>query len=124
MAALKTLRPRLGSLPTTLQTVNPGSWRSTKTKTADRGYGGAWQRARLRHLSSQPLCVMCEQEQPSRVTVATVVDHRVPHRGDMSMFWDESNWQSLCAHHHSSHKQRQESEEEGGVSISPRLRPA
>lgn len=33
-----------------------------------------------------------------RVTVATVVDHVVPHRSDTTLFWDEhGNWQSLCA---------------------------
>ena len=27
-------------------------------------------------------------------------DHIVPHRGDMRLFWDESNWQPLCKRHH------------------------
>ena len=27
---------------------------------------------------------------------ATDVDHIVPHRGDMSLFWDVNNWQALC----------------------------
>jgi 5-methylcytosine-specific restriction protein A len=27
---------------------------------------------------------------------AEVVDHVVPHRGDLELFWDMSNWQSLC----------------------------
>lgn len=31
---------------------------------------------------------------------ATVVDHAAPHRGDRALFWDTSNWQSLCAHCH------------------------
>ena len=39
---------------------------------------------------------------------ATVVDHIVPHKGDMALFWDKSNWQGLCAHCHNSHKQRRE----------------
>lgn len=30
----------------------------------------------------------------------TVVDHIVPHRGDQKLFWDRSNWQPLCEHHH------------------------
>lgn len=29
-------------------------------------------------------------------TKATVVDHIVHHRGDKTLFWDESNWQPLC----------------------------
>lgn len=27
---------------------------------------------------------------------AIVVDHVRPHRGDMVLFWDVANWQSLC----------------------------
>ena len=45
---------------------------------------------------------------------ATVVDHIKPHKGDYDLFWDESNWQSLCKHCHDSHKQRLEN---GGVSV-------
>ena len=32
--------------------------------------------------------------------MATVVDHIKPHRGDQKLFWDRSNWQPLCEHHH------------------------
>jgi 5-methylcytosine-specific restriction protein A len=31
-----------------------------------------------------------------RTTAAYQVDHVVPHRGDQLLFWDRSNWQSLC----------------------------
>jgi 5-methylcytosine-specific restriction protein A len=31
------------------------------------------------------------------VTPAYQVDHVVPHRGDAALFWDQDNWQSLCA---------------------------
>ena len=40
----------------------------------ERGYDRRWQKARARY----------------------VVDHIRPHRGDPILFWDESNWQSLC----------------------------
>lgn len=30
------------------------------------------------------------------MTPARVVDHITPHRGDVALFWDESNWQALC----------------------------
>jgi 5-methylcytosine-specific restriction protein A len=29
-----------------------------------------------------------------------VVDHIVPHRGDLTVFWDRSRWQALCASCH------------------------
>lgn len=59
---------------TTLRPRQP-SWRTDKRKTAERGYGGRWQRERKAFLS-QPenvLRVMCKAE--GRVTAAAVVDH-------------------------------------------------
>lgn len=53
---------------------------------------------------------MCARE--GKRTVALVVDHRIPHRGDRGLFWMPSNWQSLCKPHHDSVKQ---AEEKGGV---------
>ena len=68
-----------------------------------RGYSRAWEEARADYLKHHPDCVMCGQP-------ATVVDHVTPHRGNAKLFWDRSNWQSLCTHHHNSAKQRQERE--------------
>ena len=65
---------------------------------ASRGYNRDWQEARLFFLEKHPLCVECEKE--GRYVRATVVDHIIPHRGDMKLFWDSDNWQSLCKHHH------------------------
>ena len=58
------------------------------------------------YLTAHPLCVMCERE--GRLTPATVVDHIVAHRNDQRLFWDQSNWQSLCKPHHDREKQREE----------------
>jgi 5-methylcytosine-specific restriction endonuclease McrA len=103
---LTTLKSNLARLPSRLAAVTGGGWRTQGMGGTERGYGYAWQQARKRHLYAHPLCVMCEQA--GRVTEATVVDHKIPHRGDQALFWDESNWQSLCATHHSSDKQREE----------------
>ena len=66
-----------------------------KVRTAgSRGYNRAWQKARRQYLDANPLCVKCMEE--GRYVKATVVDHIKPHRGDESLFWDRSNWQSLC----------------------------
>ena len=84
------------------------SWRTDRRKTAERGYGARWQRERAVFLA-QPenvLCCMCRAE--GRVTAAQVVDHKVAHRGDEVLMWDQSNWQALCKPHHDSDKQRQE----------------
>ncbi|WP_407312085.1 HNH endonuclease [Desulfosporosinus sp. SB140] len=67
---------------------------------AQRGYDARWTKARKRYLKEHPLCVECLKA--SKLTPANVVDHIIPHRGDKSLFWNESNWQSLCSHHHNS----------------------
>jgi 5-methylcytosine-specific restriction protein A len=64
----------------------------------DRGYGWRWQKARDSYLREHPLCVLCLSE--GRTTAASVVDHRIPHRGSYELFWDPDNWQSLCKPHH------------------------
>lgn len=72
---------------------------------SQRGYGSNWRQAKALFLAQHPACVMCGER-------ATVVDHRVPHKGDMTLFWDKSNWQPLCAHCHNSRKQRLERKEQ------------
>jgi 5-methylcytosine-specific restriction protein A len=100
---LHALKPRVATLKTqrvaTLNhTPQSPSWRYDKTSSTQRGYGYAWQQARARFLQQHPLCVTCEAQD---LTVpATVVDHRIPHRGDQKLFWDESNWQAMCKPHH------------------------
>lgn len=104
---LKTLKPRLANAPASrVRVVESVSWRADKTSSTERGYGYRWQKARERFLAAHPLCVYCERE--GRVTAASVVDHVTPHRGDDEMFWDQTNWQALCAPCHSSRKQREE----------------
>jgi 5-methylcytosine-specific restriction enzyme A len=68
-----------------------------------RGYGGKWREAREGFLAAHPMC-----NWPGCVSPATHVDHIVPHKGDMKLFWKRSNWQGLCALHHNSHKQSME----------------
>ena len=71
-----------------------------------RGYIYRWQKTRVIYLANHPLCVYCERA--GRLTPATVVDHIIPHRGDMALFWDEDNWQALCKKCHDSAKAREE----------------
>nr|WP_245411976.1 HNH endonuclease [Methylocella silvestris] len=49
---------------------------------------------------------MCEAK--GKIEAAEVVDHVRPHRGDLQLFWDEANWQSLCAPCHDRDKQSAE----------------
>jgi 5-methylcytosine-specific restriction protein A len=63
-----------------------------------RGYSEAWRRAREGFLRKHPLCVECLKF--GIYMPATVVDHSVPHKGDMDIFWDSSLWVPLCKRHH------------------------
>lgn len=95
---IKTLAPRLSG--------GRDTWREGRSSSTQRGYDYRWQQARLEHLAEHPCCVYCDEQ--GIVTAATVVDHKVPHRGDRTLFWDRANWQSLCATCHSGRKQREE----------------
>lgn len=75
-----------------------GRPKDTRPSRHERGYDSKWDKARLHFLAHHPLCAQCERE--GRTTAATVVDHVIPHKGDMVLFWDSGNWQSLCARHH------------------------
>lgn len=87
---LKTLRPRLATIPGRLQMAA-----SLQT---DRLRGRAAVNRRARFLELHPLCCMCEVENPPRVTAATVPDHIVAivNGGPDT----EDNLQSLCEEHH------------------------
>lgn len=56
---------------------------------AKRGYDGKWQRESKAFLAlpGNGICACgCGR-------VSNMVDHRVPHKGDMKLFWDRNNWQ-------------------------------
>ncbi len=63
----------------------------------DRGYTTKWEHARREFLRLHPRCAFCGKP-------ANVVDHIVPHKGDMKLFWRHSNWQPLCERCHNSTK--------------------
>lgn len=70
-------------------------WRGSAS---ERGYTHAWHKARNRYLRDNPLCTQCKGQ--GVIKEAGVVDHIIPHKGNNELFWDESNWQSLCTRHH------------------------
>ncbi len=67
---------------------------------AARGYGYRWQKASKAYLRAHPIAVDWFKEHQGRVYAAEVVDHIVPHRGDMKLFWDPKNWQGLTKKDH------------------------
>lgn len=89
-----------------------------------RGYTTRWEHERADFLA-QPENVFCRkckergllntgtmrmdgtrETNPRRIGL--VVDHIVKHDGDQEVFWDRSNWQSLCHDDHDITKQREE----------------
>lgn len=75
---------------------NPDAWRPSASR---RGYGRRWEAASKGYLRSHPVCVHCLAK---GLTVASSeVDHIIPHRGDMALFWNRANWQALCHACHS-----------------------
>lgn len=70
-----------------------------------RGYDAKWRRESKAFIALDPWCVGLG---PGCTIIATLVDHVIPHRGDMVLFWDRKNWQPLCEHCHNKHKARAE----------------
>ena len=71
-----------------------GVRRGYRSSKAQKNYGYRWRKARKSWLVRNPLCVKCKEE--GKVVQAEVVDHIIPHKGNIRLFWDKSNWQSLC----------------------------
>ena len=53
-----------------------------------------WRNARKEFLKSHPYCYICGES-------AKIVDHIRPHRGNIDLFYDEENFQSMCWSCHS-----------------------
>lgn len=98
----RTLRPsHLGALA-----HSKAEYEHRRGSARQRGYTVEWDRASAAFKCEHPLCLGCHAV--GRVTIATVVDHAEPHRGDMVKFWDRGQWQSACKWHHDVVKQHLE----------------
>ena len=87
--------------------------KDNRPSASKRGYDSRWRRTRIGFLKKHPLCAECEKR--GRTTLATVVDHIIPHKGDKVLFWDRSNWQPLCKQCHD----RKTAKEDGGFGSRP-----
>ncbi|MCL6557390.1 MAG: HNH endonuclease [Firmicutes bacterium] len=81
-----------------------------------RGYGSNWQKYRITFLAQNPWCVECLKH--GNFTPAKVVDHIIPHKGDMVLFWDTNNHQALCKRCHDAKTAR----EDGGFGNTPQVK--
>jgi 5-methylcytosine-specific restriction protein A len=64
-----------------------------------------WRRIHRQQIQRKPVCEMCERR--GLLAAATVVDHVIPHKGDINRFW-LGPFQSLCATCHNADKHVQE----------------
>ena len=114
MARLQTLRPTLQRLTSSLQHVARSEAQQSKDRDARLDYRGwyktaRWQRLRMSVLERDEFT--CQWPGCGRLELVTsrlVADHKVPHRGDEALFWDEANLQCLCKPCHDRLKQREE----------------
>jgi 5-methylcytosine-specific restriction protein A len=65
-----------------------------------------WRTLRDMQLCEQPRCERCLAL--GKLTPATVVNHRAPHKGDAQLFHDPENLQSLCKPCHDGPTQQRE----------------
>ena len=72
--------------------------RSKAAQEYRRLYDATWSAAARLYLDANPLCRFHEDR--GETAAAECVDHIVPHKGDLKLFWDRANWQPLC---HSCH---------------------
>ena len=80
-------------MPTKAKIHNSEKKKAPRGKTAERGYGGRWQRETKQFKRRNPYCV--EHLARGVVCAAIAVDHIIPHRGNKKLFWDQTNWQGL-----------------------------
>lgn len=111
MGRLKALKPRIGGLRPRLSPM-PGDRQAFDRKRDEQPWRRWYKTARWQALRWSVLvrdlftCQRCGRLEGD--TSLLVADHRVPHRGDAALFWDEGNLGTLCKPCHDSVKQREE----------------
>ena len=58
-----------------------------------RGYNARWEKCRKSFLARHPLCEYCPGDFRR---ASTIVDHFVPHKGDVQIFWMKELWRGCC----------------------------
>ncbi len=58
-------------------------------------YDHRWRKVARAYLDANPVCACEVCVQLDRTLPSQVVDHIVPHRGDVTLFWSQSNWQAM-----------------------------
>ncbi len=114
MARLKTMKPRLQSMPPRIGYVSGDEKQRSRYRDETHSYRSwyktsRWQKLRMKVLKRDRFT--CKMEGCGKVegdTSQLVADHKTPHHGDEALFWDENNLQCLCKPCHDRLKQSQE----------------
>lgn len=116
MGRLKSIPSRLGSLPPRIARQTDDQGHSKTFEPWRRWYASArWRQLRMRvFLRDRFTCQWPGCGRLEGNTSLLVGDHKIEHRGDPALFWDEGNLQTLCKPCHDKHKQRQERRGRGG----------
>jgi 5-methylcytosine-specific restriction protein A len=75
------------------------AWDHGGKSAAQRGYGRQHRKLREQLLRQEPLCRLCKQKDPTRVSVATIADHVVPIAKGGAIH-EINNLQPVCAECH------------------------
>lgn len=116
MGRLKTLKPKLSTLAPRLGRA-PGDeqarLRERDQNVEWRGWykTARWQKLKIRvHVRDNYICqktgVLLIGKHPA--PNSPVADHKIPHRGDPVLFWDEDNIETVSKAYHDSEKQKEE----------------
>lgn len=103
--------PRLGRARSRLQSDSVQCGEVPQRRSKDWLNTARWQRLRRKILARDGY--VCQQTGVALIgqfpaADSPVVDHKVPHRGDWELFWDEGNLQAVSKQWHDSEKQRRE----------------
>ena len=111
-----------GTYCTTHSKEHDTVYRRQRGTSNKRGYTYRWQKEREAYLIRNPLCENCLNKHDV-IRAATEVDHIIPHKGDMRLFWDTDNWQGLCKSCHSKKTAKDQGNKNGRVRTEVRAAP-
>ncbi|MBP0438434.1 HNH endonuclease [Tianweitania sediminis] len=112
MGRLKSLAPRIGALPPRIGVAGQSEQERLRVRDRTQAWRAWYKTARWQKLRWSVLvrdlftCSICKRVEA--VTSQLVADHKVPHRGDETLFWDDRNLQCLCKGCHDKVKQSEE----------------
>jgi len=111
-----------GTYCTTHSKEHDTAYRRQRGTSNERGYTYRWQKEREAYLIRNPLCENCLNKHDV-IRAATEVDHIIPHKGNMKLFWDVDNWQGLCKSCHSKKTAKEQGNKNGRVRTEVRATP-